>query len=107
MQIAEIRNDSELTTKANSKPNCVDAGAAEKGADRERGPLRGLGQRVGGVQFLAGGDGGQDRRAPAGEERRGEHQQRAQQVEQPGVGAVDGEDEAGGDHARGSGRSRS
>ena len=70
------------------------AGAAQEGADCERGPLRGLGQRVGGVQFLWGGDGRQNRRAPAGEKRRRQHQQRAQDVEQPGRVAFDGEDEA-------------
>src|ERR1039457_4693113 len=37
-----------------------DGGAAQKRAEGERGPLRGLGQRIGGVQFLPGGNGGQD-----------------------------------------------
>ena len=71
MQNAEIRNESALPTNAHLIAELRDAGAAQKRADRQRGPLRGLGQRIGGVQFLLGGDGGQNGGAPAGEERRG------------------------------------
>src|SRR5579862_1356961 len=59
-----------------------DAGAAQERADRKGGPLRGLGERVGGVEFLFSGYGGQDRRAAAGEKRRREHQQGAQHIQQ-------------------------
>ncbi len=82
------------------------AGAAQKRADGERGPAGGLGERIGGVQFLAGGDGRQNGGAPAGEKRRGNHQQSAQHVQQPRAVAAHREDEAA-PPPRGSGRSRS
>ena len=84
------RRDQKRKRVADERPLVAElhhAGAAQERADGERGPLRGLGQRIGGVQLFLGGDGRQNGRAPAGEERRGQHQQRAQQVEQPGVRA--------------------
>ena len=50
--------------------------SGEQGTGGERSPLGGLGQRIGGVQFVRGGDGGKNGGASAGEEGRGEHQQR-------------------------------
>ena len=75
-----------------------DAGAAEERPDGQRHPLRGLRERIRGVQLFLVRDGRKNGRAPAGEKRRGEHQQRAQQIEQPGIGARNREDESDGDH---------
>ena len=72
--------------------------AAEERSDGDRGPLRELRQRIGGVQFVSGGDGGKNRRAAAGEKRRREHQRAAQDVEQPGAAMRDREDEGERDH---------
>ena len=53
MQNAETRNDSALREERPVIAELRHAGAAEERADGQRGPLRGLGQRVGGVQFFA------------------------------------------------------
>ena len=93
MQRTEITNESALKHERQLVAE-RHADRAQKRADGEGGPLRGLRQRVRGVQFVLVAIDGQNGRAPAGEERRGEHQQRAQQVEQPVVCPVDAEDEA-------------
>src|SRR5262249_27246586 len=79
----------------------------EERAGGERRPLRRLGEGVGGVEFFRRGDSRQDRRPPRSEEGRGEDEQRAEQVEEPGVRLVNreqeperhyGADEVAGDH---------
>src|SRR5471030_3201965 len=77
-------------------PFIAQASGAEAGQQRaycEGGRLRGLCKRVGSVKFVVGGDGGENGGAARAEKRRGEHQGRAEQVQQPGARLVNGEDE--------------
>ena len=66
----------------------MNAVAAQIRADGGGRPHGGLRQRVRRVKFVFRGDRRQDRRAPGGEERRSEHQHRAEHVEQRVVLAV-------------------
>ncbi len=76
MAMAENTNDSEFMHEGRAVAQEGGAIAGQQGAGGERGPLRGLGQGVGGVQFFGSGDRGQDGGAPGGEKRRREHQPR-------------------------------
>ena len=93
MQSAEIRKESELPIKAILNPNCVTL------APPRNAPIESVVHWVVWVSELAVCSSslvaidGQNRRPPAGEERRSRHQQSAQQVDQPGLGTIDREDE--------------
>ena len=56
---------------------------AQKCSNRQVGPLRRLGQRIRGMNFLFIRDGRQNRGSPGREKWRGHHQQRAERIEQP------------------------
>ena len=70
------------------------ADRAEKCADGQAGPGRGLGHRVRGVEFVRSRDARENRVAARGEERRREHQSGAQQVEEQRALLVNAENEA-------------
>jgi len=72
--------------------------AAEKGSYGERHPTGRLGKRVCCVKLFFASYGGQYCRAAAGKKGRSQHEQRAQQIQQPGLLVSDCGDEAQGDN---------